>query len=134
MGGYGLRATLERLSQQFTASLAQSQRSEQRLLLGDQRLDALPSERHHLCELSVVEYLMLRCGLQFDNFVACGHDEVHVHIGARVFFVIKTEKTFAIHNAYANRRNKILDRRRSQGSRIDQALQSQAQRDECSSD
>src|ERR1700694_3584935 len=44
--------------------LPQSQRAEQRLLLRNQRLDALPRECHHLCELSVVEYLVFGGGLQ----------------------------------------------------------------------
>ena len=76
-------------------------------------------------QLRVVEHLMLRRRLQLDNLIARRHHEVHVHIGARIFFVVKIEQHFAIHDAHADRRHKILDRSGAQRPRIDQPLQSQ---------
>src|SRR5271168_819210 len=77
---------------------------------------------------------MLGGGLQFDNLVAGGHDEVHVDVGARIFFVVEIEKNFAVDDAHADRRYEILDRRGRQSSRIDQALQGQAESYERSGD
>src|ERR1700704_6132115 len=62
--------------------LPQRQRSQQPLLFGDQRLDALSRQRHHLRQLSVVEYLMFGGGLQFHDLVPGRHDHVHVDIRA----------------------------------------------------
>ena len=84
-------------------------------------------------QLSIVEHLVLGSRLQFHNFIARSHNEIHVHIGARIFFIVKIKKDFPIHDAHADGRHKILDRRGTQCSGIDQPLQSQAERDECCS-
>src|SRR5580692_585440 len=114
--------------------LAKSQISEQRLLFGNQRLDALARQRNHLCELSVIEDLVLGGGLQFDDFVAGGHDEIHVNVGPGIFFVVEVEKDLAVDDADADGGDEILDGGGGQSAGVDEALESQAERNECSGD
>src|SRR5579862_6307839 len=62
--------------------LPQGQRSQDGLLFGDERLNALAGQADHFSELFLIEDLMLGGGLNFDQLAPGGHDEVHVHVGA----------------------------------------------------
>ena len=63
-----------------------------------------------LASCCVVEDLMFGCGLHFDHLLAGGHDEVHVDVGAGVFFVGEVEQDFSVDNSHADCRDKILER------------------------
>ena len=65
---------------------------------------------------------------------AAGHDHVHVHFGARVFFVRKVQQDTVIHNPDARGRNRINERRTLQDARSQEAFERQRQRHECSGD
>ena len=69
-------------------------------------------------------------GLEFDQLAAGGHDEVHVDVGAGVFFVVEVEQDFSFDDADADRADKILERDRGQGSSVHQLFESQAERHE----
>src|SRR5271169_1349491 len=77
---------------------------------------------------------MFSGGLDFDQFVAGRHDEVHVDVGAGVFFVAEVEQDFSVDNSYTHGGNKILQGSRGQGSGFHQFFQSQSQRDEGAGD
>ena len=126
-----LRASCVRLSTSHCLSVSAFRHG---LLLGDQVLHALFGERDHLRQLLVVEDLVFGGGLDFDHFVAGGHDEVHVDVGARVFFVGEVEQDFSVDNSHADGGDEILERDCGQRSGIDQLFQSEAERDECAGD
>src|SRR5260370_21640952 len=81
-----------------------------------------------------VEDLVLSGGLHFDEFVAGGHDEIHVHVGARVFFVAEIEQNFSFHNSHTDCVNEIFQRDLGQGSGFDELFEGDAEADECASD
>ncbi len=53
---------------------------------------------------------VLGSGLQFDELIGRGHDEVHVHIGAGIFLVAEIEQRFAIHDSNAYCGDKVIQR------------------------
>src|SRR5690349_5431307 len=65
---------------------------------------------------------------------AAGHDHVHVHFGARVFFVGEIEQGAVVHNSHARCRDSINQRRTLQHAGGNHAFERQCQRDECTSD
>jgi len=62
--------------------LPQRQRSQHRLLFCNEGLHSLAGQPNHFSQLLLVEYLVLRRSLDFDQLAAGGHDEIHVHVGA----------------------------------------------------
>src|SRR5437867_4189372 len=90
-----------------STSLPQQQVAEHGLLFGDEGFDAPASQRHHLLELVVVKRTLLGTGLDLDDFLAAGEDQVHVHFGARIFLISEVKQNFAVHNAHAGGTDKI---------------------------
>ena len=79
--------------------LSERQRAQYRLLLGDEGVDAFAGEGEHFVELAVVEGSVLGGGLHLDHLAAGGHDEVHIDIGARVFFIAEVEEGLTVDDA-----------------------------------
>src|ERR1051326_3008061 len=103
--------------------LPECQLAEDGLLLGDERFDAALRHVHHLLELRIVEGMLLRRSLNFDDLLAAGHHQVHVYVRARVFLVVQVEQNFAIYNADAGTGHKIAKRRGRKRARLYQSLQ-----------
>lgn len=70
-------------------------------LQGEELLDAAFSDVHHFKETLSGEGLAFGGGLDFDEAAVLGHDEVHVDIGLRVFFVGEVEEGGALNDADA---------------------------------
>src|SRR6266481_5170735 len=65
---------------------------------------------------------------------AASHDHVHIHFGARVFFVSEIEQRAVVHDAHAGSRHRVNQRRAFQNARRRQSLECQRQRNESSRD
>ena len=110
--------------------LPQSQPTQNPLLLGNERLYALPRERQHLRELRFVKRLPFRGSLHFHHLVPGCHHKIHVHISAGVLLVTKIKQDFSIHNPHTNRSHKISQRNRSQSPSLHQLLERKSQSNE----
>src|ERR1700757_540889 len=73
---------------------------------------------------------MLGSGLDLYHLAAGGHNEVHIDIGAGVFFVGQVEENFAIDDTYADGGDEVAQGDRAQGAGFDELLQCEAQGDE----
>ncbi len=89
------------------------------MLFGDQGLDALAGEGDHAGELGFIEDLVLGGGLDFDQLAAGGHDEIHVDVGAGIFFVAEVEEDFSVDDTDAYGGDEITERGGGQGTGFD---------------
>jgi hypothetical protein len=79
--------------------------------------------------LLIVENLVLGGSLHFDQFGAGRHDEVHIHVGARVLLIAEIQQNFSVDNSHAHGGYKILKRNRCQSSGVHQLFERQANDD-----
>src|ERR1035441_312598 len=77
---------------------------------------------------------MLCRRLHFDNLFAAGNDQVHVHIGARVFFVTEIKHDLAIHDADASGGHVVANRNGLEHAGFDHGGQGKTHGDESSGD
>jgi len=87
-------------------SLPQRQPAQHSLLFRNQRLHALTRISHHLRKLRLIKRLPLGSSLHFHHLVSSRHHKIHIHIGARVFFIAKIEQDFSIDNSHTHRATK----------------------------
>src|ERR1019366_4739353 len=104
------------------------------LLVRHQRLDSFFRQRHHLRQLRIVEWTVLRRRLHFDNLLAAGNDQVHVHVGARVFFVTEIEHDLAVHDADAGGGHVVANRNGLEHAGFDHGGHGQTHGDKSSGD
>ncbi len=84
--------------------------SQDGLLFRNQRFQSLSRETNHRGKLVLIKNPVLGSGLQFDELIGRGHDEVHVHICAGIFLVAEIEQRFAIHDSNAYCGDKVIQR------------------------
>src|SRR3990167_2937911 len=68
-------------------------------------------------------------GLDFDQAAGAGHYDVHVHLGAGVFFVGEVEQRYAFNQANAGGRHGVGQRQRPQDAHFNQLLAGERQGD-----
>jgi len=105
-----LKEIIKNHCRRLLALLPQSQPTQNPLLLGNQRLHALPRKSHHLRELRFVKGLPFRSSLYFHHLVPGRHHKIHVHISAGVLLITKIKQDFSVHNPHTNRGHKISQR------------------------
>ncbi len=62
----------------------------------------MAGECDHILQLGIVEDLVFRRGLEFNELARRGHYDIHVHIGAGVFFVTQVEQGMTVNNPHAH--------------------------------
>jgi hypothetical protein len=61
-------------------------------LLFNQRLDARLAEREQCGELTFREGALFAGHLQLHNFTLCGHDDVGIDLGTRIFGIVQIQQ------------------------------------------
>ena len=69
-------------------------------------------DRQERVEPGTAEGHLLRGALHLDELAGAGHDDVHVHLGARVLDVVQVEHGLALDDADADRAHAVSDRGR----------------------
>src|SRR5450631_3953713 len=77
---------------------------------------------------------MLGCGLYFDEFSAAGDDQVHINIGAGIFFVAEVEHGYSVDDANAGGGDVIADGRGFEGSAFKHGRHGEAEGYKCAGD
>src|SRR5262245_21341907 len=76
----------------------------------DEATDAALSDRQERIESGAAEGHLLGRPLHFDELTVAGHDDVHVHLGARVLDVVQVEHRLALNDADADRGDAVAER------------------------
>src|SRR5262245_43982396 len=76
----------------------------------DEAADACLRGRQERVEPRAAEGHLLGCPLHLDELARAGHDDVHVHLGARVLDVVQVEHCLALNDADADRGDAVADR------------------------
>src|SRR5262245_14575955 len=76
----------------------------------DKAADAALGDRQQRIEPGTAEGHLLGRPLHLDELAGAGHDDVHVHLGARVFDVVQVQHRLALHDADADRGDAVADR------------------------
>src|SRR5688572_32564635 len=86
------RLSVARTSGALEREGALATRGESATLQRDEALDAGGRKREHLVQPFALEGRLLCGPLHLDERPRAGHDDVHVHLGARVFNVVEVER------------------------------------------
>src|SRR5262245_60304307 len=87
-------------------------RFESAALEPDETADAALGDRQERVEPRTAEGHLLGGALHLDELARAGHDDVHVHLGARILGIVQIEHGLAVDDADADGGDAVADRRR----------------------